>query len=68
MTTFEAFVSISLTLLKANGRWSTDGVDVVLARDIRATVHDVSRLFRADTAQLEEMVVRELESQAGGTK
>ena len=48
MTTFEALVSVSQTLLRANGRWCIDGIDETLRRDIRATVFDASRLFRTD--------------------
>jgi hypothetical protein len=67
MTTLEALISVSETLLRANGRWhSGSAVDVVLGRDIRATVHDVCRLFRADIDinQLSDMAVRELERRA----
>jgi hypothetical protein len=45
MTTLEAIVSISQTALRANGRWTTDGMTDCLRRDIRGTVHDVSHLF-----------------------
>lgn len=66
MTTLEALVSVSLTLLKANGRWVVDGIDETLRRDIRDIVHDVSRLFRTEIEidQLYSMAVAELESLA----
>lgn len=67
MTTLEALVSVSHTLLKANGRWCVDGIDETLRRDIRATVSDVSRLFRTehgDMSGLAEMAITEIERKA----
>ena len=67
MTTFEALVSVSQTLLRANGRWCVDGIDATLRRDINATVNDAVRLFRHDcnADQLVEMAIAELERRAG---
>lgn len=67
MTTFEALVSVSQTLLRVNGRWCVDGIDETLRRDISATVSDVSRLLRdgdRDASELIEMAISELERRA----
>ena len=67
MTTLEALVSVSHTLLKAHGRWCVLGTDEILRRDIEATVHDVSRLLRTECGDIEylaSMAIRELERQA----
>lgn len=66
MTTLEALVSVSQTLLRANGRWCVTGSDDLLRRDIRFTVEDVVRLFRHDgnPEQLTEMAISELERRA----
>jgi hypothetical protein len=63
MTTFEALVSVSQTLLRVNGRWCVNGIDETLRHDIRATVSDVSRLIR-DAGQLTDMAISELERRA----
>ena len=66
MTTFEALVSVSQTLLRANGRWCVEGIDAILRADIRAMVFDVSHLFRwnGDCDATCEAAIRELERRA----
>lgn len=70
MTTFEALVSVSQTLLRVNGRWCVDGINETMRRDISATVNDVSRLLRdgdRDASALIEMAIAELERRATPT-
>lgn len=68
MTIHETVVSISQTLLRANGRWGRP-IDEVLRRDIRATVDDVIRLLRVcdgdvDLSRVIDGAVKELERRA----
>lgn len=67
MTTLEALVSVSQTLLRANGRWCVNGIDETLRNDIRATVFDAAKLFRdvgGEEAALIGMAISELERRA----
>ncbi len=66
MTTFEVLVSVSQTLLRANGRWYAGSSDEVSRRDISDAVRDVARLLRNDcnADQLIEMAIAELERRA----
>ena len=67
MSTLEALVSISQTLLRARGQWCVTGIDETLRRDIRATVHDCANLLRLDDSDHEfysAYAVAELERRA----